>query len=241
MAYSFVADSKCQASPKSKSAYAYEAAKIVTIEPAAPPLHRRSSLKITTRKSPPPRVYDTRCDSASVCYYGYRYYDATTGRWPSRDPIQEDGGLNLYCFTSNASVNKWDFLGRFGAPSWKKCKSPKVWKKDPNGTTPPVDGCSAPRLLPGTQDNPGWWLDADFTSACNAHDLCYSDCGSTRLDCDRNFLSAALSACDQRYAKAPVRLLRCRSWARKYTKGITLGGGRPYKNRQTQACHCACP
>jgi integrase/recombinase XerD len=34
------------------------------------------------------RVYD----------YGYRYYNPTTGRWPSRDPIGEEGGLNLYGF-----------------------------------------------------------------------------------------------------------------------------------------------
>ena len=26
-------------------------------------------------------------------YYGYRYYDPVTGRWPSRDPIEENGGL----------------------------------------------------------------------------------------------------------------------------------------------------
>jgi RHS repeat-associated protein len=25
-------------------------------------------------------------------YYGYRYYDPVTGRWPSRDPIEEEGG-----------------------------------------------------------------------------------------------------------------------------------------------------
>ncbi|MEI7957239.1 MAG: RHS repeat-associated core domain-containing protein, partial [Verrucomicrobiota bacterium] len=31
-------------------------------------------------------------------YYGYRYYDPLTGRWPSRDPIGEKGGVNLYGF-----------------------------------------------------------------------------------------------------------------------------------------------
>jgi hypothetical protein len=29
-----------------------------------------------------------------VDYYGYRYYDPETGRWPSRDPIGEPGGIN---------------------------------------------------------------------------------------------------------------------------------------------------
>ncbi len=27
-----------------------------------------------------------------LLYYGYRWYDPVTGRWPSRDPIEESGG-----------------------------------------------------------------------------------------------------------------------------------------------------
>ncbi|MEM7773687.1 MAG: RHS repeat-associated core domain-containing protein [Cyanobacteria bacterium P01_A01_bin.37] len=45
-------------------------------------------------------------------YYGFRYYDPVTGRWPSRDPIQEDGGLNLYGFVGNDAANAWDYLGQ---------------------------------------------------------------------------------------------------------------------------------
>ena len=46
-----------------------------------------------------------------VTYYGYRYYDPQTGRWPSRDPIGEEGGMNLYGFVGNDGVNRWDYLG----------------------------------------------------------------------------------------------------------------------------------
>jgi RHS repeat-associated protein len=46
-----------------------------------------------------------------VAYYGYRYYDPVTGRWPSRDPIEERGGVNLYGFVGNDEVRKWDILG----------------------------------------------------------------------------------------------------------------------------------
>jgi RHS repeat-associated protein len=49
--------------------------------------------------------------SPSVAYYGYRYYDPATGRWPSRDPIQERGGMNLYGFLSNYSLGRIDFVG----------------------------------------------------------------------------------------------------------------------------------
>jgi hypothetical protein len=31
--------------------------------------------------------------------------------WPSRDPIEEDGGINLYGFVGNNGVNKWDIFG----------------------------------------------------------------------------------------------------------------------------------
>jgi RHS repeat-associated protein len=44
-------------------------------------------------------------------YYGYRYYDPVTGRWPSRDPIGEEGGINIYGFVGNDGVNLWDNLG----------------------------------------------------------------------------------------------------------------------------------
>ena len=56
-------------------------------------------------------------NSASLVYYGYRYYDPLTGRWPSRDPIEEWGGLNLYGFVGNDGVNWIDVLGEWPSPS----------------------------------------------------------------------------------------------------------------------------
>jgi RHS repeat-associated protein len=53
-----------------------------------------------------------RYESASGLYmYLYRHYDAASGRWPSRDPIGERGGVNLYGFVGNDGVNRWDLLG----------------------------------------------------------------------------------------------------------------------------------
>jgi RHS repeat-associated protein len=46
-----------------------------------------------------------------LCYYGYRYYSPETGRWTSRDPIEEQGGINLYGMCGNDPVNYWDKLG----------------------------------------------------------------------------------------------------------------------------------
>ncbi len=47
-------------------------------------------------------------------YYGYRFYDARDGRWLSRDPIGEQGGVNLYGMVGNGPVNRMDVLGRIG-------------------------------------------------------------------------------------------------------------------------------
>jgi len=44
-------------------------------------------------------------------YYGFRYYDPVTGRWISKDPIRERGGLNLYGFVLNAPTRFVDLLG----------------------------------------------------------------------------------------------------------------------------------
>jgi RHS repeat-associated protein len=46
-----------------------------------------------------------------LLYYGYRFYSPDTGRWLSRDPIGEEGGVNLYGFVSNNGVNRVDVHG----------------------------------------------------------------------------------------------------------------------------------
>jgi len=43
--------------------------------------------------------------------YGYRYYDPETGRWLSRDPLEEEGGINLYQFVEGDPVNWVDPMG----------------------------------------------------------------------------------------------------------------------------------
>ena len=45
-------------------------------------------------------------------YYGYRYYSPQLGRWLTRDPLEEEGGINLYEFCENASTYKYDPLGQ---------------------------------------------------------------------------------------------------------------------------------
>ena len=49
--------------------------------------------------------------ATGLYYYGYRYYAPNLGRWISRDPIEERGGLNVYGFVGNDGVNKMDVFG----------------------------------------------------------------------------------------------------------------------------------
>jgi RHS repeat-associated protein len=46
-----------------------------------------------------------------LVYYGRRFYAPSTGRWLSRDPIEEQGGLNLYGFVRNNPLSLLDYLG----------------------------------------------------------------------------------------------------------------------------------
>ena len=50
-------------------------------------------------------------DETGLVYYGFRYYTPEMGRWLSRDPIGEEGGMNLYGFVGNDGVNWVDLLG----------------------------------------------------------------------------------------------------------------------------------
>jgi len=50
-------------------------------------------------------------EESGLVYYGYRWYDPVTGRWPSRDPIEERGGVNLYGLLMNSALNKVDKFG----------------------------------------------------------------------------------------------------------------------------------
>ncbi len=100
-------------------------------------------------------------DETDLLYYGFRYYDPETGRWASRDPIEERGGLNLYGFVGNDGVNQWDYLGQ-------------------NGINPgfPVPGLIPPEGMPGVHPHipgnnfpaPEWFIDLVLDEAMESYD-----------------------------------------------------------------------
>jgi len=48
--------------------------------------------------------------------YTFRLYDPSTGRWLSKDPLEEMGGIPLYGFVENNSVNESDPFGLTNDP-----------------------------------------------------------------------------------------------------------------------------
>ena len=50
-------------------------------------------------------------EETGLVYYNYRYYNPELGRWISRDPIEEQGGYNLYGMIGNNPLYGWDSLG----------------------------------------------------------------------------------------------------------------------------------
>jgi len=50
-------------------------------------------------------------NETGLVYYGHRYYSPSLGRFINRDPIGEQGGINLYAFVGNDPINGVDVLG----------------------------------------------------------------------------------------------------------------------------------
>jgi RHS repeat-associated protein len=82
-----------------------------------------------------------------VTYYGYRWYDPTTGRWPSRDPIEERGGINLYGFVGNGGVNLVDIFGLSWSDPKNSADSGDEWPGSLNGGKAGCDCGEKPRTV----------------------------------------------------------------------------------------------
>ena len=117
--------------------------------------------------------------ASGVRYYGYRYYDPEMGRWLSRDPIGERGGVNLYHFVRNSPVEHVDMVGLYIPPvAPPPIVLPPVTLPTPPGVPgelPPIGG-GAPRPPRNPFPNEPWVY---IRRACEGEDLkeCADFCG----------------------------------------------------------------
>ena len=114
------------------------------------------------------KEYDSR---TGLNYYGYRFYDSCSGRWTTRDPLGEAGGVNLYLAVGNNAVNWFD----------------------PQG----LEGCGPGKIGDWfVPDLPGG---SYFKYACDKHDACYSKAdmaaGKTKEQCDKEFRNKLFLSC----------------------------------------------
>ena len=87
-------------------------------------------------------------------YYGYRYCNASTGKWLSRDPLEEGGALNLYVFNENDSIDSLDELGRQKRPASNQA------------SIPPAPPTSSPTPWPTTSPPPAYAIRTEDSSSC---------------------------------------------------------------------------
>lgn len=98
---------------------------------------------------------------------------------------------------------------------------------------PSSNGCGSAGF-----DVPDFYGNADFSIACNGHDLCYDTCNSNKARCDREFLDGLRRACADAYAVDSRNYRRCSGAASVYHQGVRSGGGPAYEAAQANACIC---
>ena len=101
-----------------------------------------------------------------LVYYGKRFYSPTLGRFINRDPIEEQGGMNLYGFCGNNSVNRWDVLGMI--QTWDFGYDDELWNSFSisSGSSTSSNGCTG-TCGPWAYGENGWGYYAPGESTWN--------------------------------------------------------------------------
>jgi RHS repeat-associated protein len=93
-------------------------------------------------------------DQSALVYYGRRFYNASTGRWLSRDPIAETGGQNLYAFVANAPTI---FVDRNGLDAFPLDQYGRPWVPGTPQLPPPTKPAPSQKDQANDQFNEAFW------------------------------------------------------------------------------------
>ncbi|HAF15733.1 MAG TPA: hypothetical protein DCK99_18980 [Blastocatellia bacterium] len=129
----------------------------------------------------------------------YRAYDPDLGRWLNRDPIGEKGGINLYAYVSNNSLNVVDPLGLWPWPPF----SHNNWggPGHANGENRSETG-----RLP-TRSDANYREPTNYRDACyEQHDQCINMCYNCGFNGIRRLESSCVRNCDHELARCLRRL-----------------------------------
>jgi RHS repeat-associated protein len=79
-----------------------------------------------------PFRFSTKCfdSETGLYYYGYRFYSPELGRWINRDPVEEEGGDNLYAMCRNHPLMTFDTDGRY---EWTETSATEFLRETING------------------------------------------------------------------------------------------------------------
>jgi RHS repeat-associated protein len=102
---------------------------------------------------------DEEIPSAKLYYYGYRFYSPDLGRFISRDPIEERGGINLYGFVGNNTLNAYDVLGKVAVINNAR-DALRHWKSKAGGKVQ-----AGPHLIAAIKNS--WAYNSNKTAATN--------------------------------------------------------------------------
>ena len=150
------------------------------------------------------------CRIQEVVQMGARFYETSSGRFISMDPLRCRGGaaiVDAYVYVENNPALNTD---------------PRGLILGSTASAPQKDYCT------GVSDTPGGY---DFSLACKRHDGCYSDTTKTKKECDDSFRRDMETICNVGHGGSP----ECRDYAGLYGDGVSLLGGPLYLKAQAES------
>jgi hypothetical protein len=184
------------------------------------------------------------------------WYDPSTQRWLTRDPIGEPGFETLRAATQTAN----QIANVSAVPT-----SPSRWiTRDPMKRKPvsfaegeqnryffvnnrPTFFIDREGLAPSCGTGLSLYLAPDeywafnISVPCDNHDNCYSTCGKSKSQCDLGLFNDIQSVCDQLPWYNPFVIAECRNVGIIYYGAVHFGGNQPYQDAQKAAGCNNCP